>query len=137
MNKAVDVNKPGFFVAGVLRHGLALLPLQLLLLSAAFAAEESSMEEEIDYLIARVADSDCTFIRNGREHDAEAARDHLQMKRERGKRYYDTTEEFVLRIASQSSWSGKDYRIRCGEATSTAKEWFTERLTEYRESVVD
>ena len=40
------------------------------------------------------------------------ARDHLQMKRERGKRYYDSTEEYIDRIASKSSWSGKPYKIQ-------------------------
>ncbi len=91
------------------------------------------MDEEIDFLIRSVAESECTFIRNGREHDAAAASDHLQMKRERGRRYYDTTEEFIERIASRSSWSGKDYRIRCGDDEPvTARDWFLSRLKVFR-----
>jgi hypothetical protein len=126
-----------FSFAGSRCHRLALLVLQLPLMLAFFAFAGESMEVEIDYLIAQVADSDCTFIRNGREHDAEAASEHLKMKRERGKRHYDTTEEFVERIASKSSWSGKEYRIRCGETTSTAKQWFGVKLAEYRHNSLD
>jgi len=91
------------------------------------------MNAEIDHLLATVVDSGCIFIRNGSEHDAAAARDHLQMKRERGRRYYDSTEQFIERIASRSSWSGKDYRIRCGGASEvTARDWFTSVLADYR-----
>jgi Family of unknown function (DUF5329) len=126
-----------FSPAGAFRRRLALLVLQLPLMLAAFAGEQGGMDAEIDYLITQVAASDCTFIRNGREHDAEAASEHLQMKRERGKRHYDTTEQFLERIASKSSWSGKEYRIRCGGTTSTTKEWFSARLAAYRESRLD
>lgn len=98
-----------------------------------FGDGASEMDAEIDYLIEAVADSGCVFIRNGREHSASEARDHLQMKRRRGKRYYDTTEEFIERIASRSSWSGKAYFIRCAEHEPvTAKSWFAERLDAYR-----
>lgn len=97
------------------------------------AGDAAAMDTEIDFLIGAVAGSSCTFIRNGKEHDAEAASEHLQMKRKRGKRYYDSTEEFIERIASKSSWSGRDYLIRCGSgATQTANAWFSSKLDEYR-----
>ncbi|HEX5787472.1 MAG TPA: DUF5329 domain-containing protein [Woeseiaceae bacterium] len=97
-----------------------------------------AMDEEIDFLVAAVAGSDCTFIRNGREHDAGAASKHLQMKRERGRRHYDSTEEFIDRIASKSSWSGRDYLIRCdADEAQTAKNWFTAKLARYREDAAD
>jgi hypothetical protein len=102
------------------------------------AAGDASMETEIDYLVNAVADSSCTFIRNGKEHDATAAGEHLQMKRQRGKRHYDTTELFIERIASRSSWSGEDYLIRCpGSEPQTANEWFKARLAEYRAAAPD
>jgi len=110
-------------------HGLFLAV--TLLTSPVRAAD---MDAEIDYLIESVAKSPCTFVRNGREHDAAAASGHLQMKRKRGKRYYDTTEEFIERIASRSSWTGKDYQIRCGDADpEPARDWFFSRLKVFRE----
>ncbi len=96
-------------------------------------AATGTMDTEIDYLVRAVAESSCTFIRNGKEHDAKAASEHLQMKRQRGKRHYDTTELFIERIASRSSWTGKDYHIHCPDGeTQTANEWFKSRLAEYR-----
>ena len=93
----------------------------------------SDMDSEIDFLLDSVVESDCVFIRNGSKHKAQAARDHLQMKRKRGSRYFSDTEEFINRIASQSSWSGKVYLIQCGEEPQqTAKAWFTQLLQQYR-----
>ncbi len=95
-------------------------------------ADDTAMDAEIDFLLTSVAESDCIYIRNGKEHSGVAARDHLQMKRERGKKYYDTTEEFIERIASKSSWSGKPYRIRCGDTEEDASAWFTRTLESFR-----
>lgn len=97
-------------------------------------ATSETMDQEIDYLLSTVAESDCVFIRNGKEYEGEAARKHLQMKRERGRKYYESTDEFIERIASKSSWSGKPYRIRCGDVEEDAGIWFTDVLTLYRDT---
>jgi Family of unknown function (DUF5329) len=97
------------------------------------SAAQVDMDAEIDYLLTTVAESDCVFIRNGKEYDGADARNHLQMKRERGRKYYDTTELFIERIASKSSWSGKPYRIRCDDQEVEAAAWFTDVLNRYRE----
>jgi low affinity Fe/Cu permease len=95
-------------------------------------ADDAAMDAEIDFLLTSVAESGCIYIRNGKEHSGEAARDHLQMKRERGRKYYETTEQFIERIASKSSWSGKPYRIRCGDTEEDASAWFTRALDSFR-----
>lgn len=101
------------------------------LASAGYTAEP--MDAEIDFLLDFVETSGCTFIRNGKEHEPAAARAHLELKRKRGKRYYHTTEEFIERIASSSSWSGKPYLIRCGdEEAKPIKPWYRQALSEYR-----
>ena len=108
--------------------------LVLLLGSITAQADESTMDTEIDFLLDTVVSSHCLFIRNGKEYSAPEAREHLQMKRKRGKRHYSDTEEFIEKIASKSSLSGKDYLIQCGEAPQqTANEWFSALLQKYRE----
>jgi len=98
------------------------------------SAFPASMDEEIDFLLDTVANSDCTFTRNGKDHAAADARDHLQMKRKRSARYFDSSEEFIAKIASESSWSGKPYFIQCGaEPREAAGEWFTALLEQYRQ----
>ena len=109
-----------------------LLTLLGLTLVGTVGADEASMNEEIDFLLDTVAASGCTFIRNGSEHDADAARDHLALKRRRGSRYFDSADEFIERIASKSSWSGKPYRIRCEGEEMMASQWFIDALARFR-----
>lgn len=91
------------------------------------------MDTEIDYILNAVTNSNCVFIRNGKEHGPEAAIEHLNLKRRRGKRYFSSADEFIENLASSSSWSGKPYHIRCGEEEQQlAKDWFSAVLAEYR-----
>ena len=90
-------------------------------------------QAEIEYLLASVGSSGCTFLRNGKRHDAVDAEDHLRMKYRRGKRYADTAEKFIERLASASSMSRKPYYIECGENEPVPTgNWLTERLSDYR-----
>jgi hypothetical protein len=112
------------------RHGLTLL---LCFVLVSFGHADDVMNSEIDYILNAVATSDCVFIRNGKEHEPRAAKDHLNLKRRRGKRYFSSADEFIENLASSSSWSGKPYFIRCAdEERQPASEWFTEVLAEYR-----
>ena len=97
------------------------------LLPAGALAEDA--EAEIEYLLSSIGESGCTFIRNGKRHDASDAEDHLRMKYRRGKRHASTAERFIERLASASSMSRKPYFIECGsnEAVPTG-EWLTGRL---------
>lgn len=120
-----------------LRHLAASMAIAGVLLLAGAGAladepDETVMNAEIDHLMDAVAGSGCTFIRNGKEHAAAAARDHLSMKRKRGRRYFDSADEFVERIASRSSLSRKDYMIRCDGELQTAGDWFSAVLADYR-----
>lgn len=93
----------------------------------------SGTEEEIEYLLSSIGDSTCTFIRNGKKHEAEDAEDHLRMKYRRGKRYASTTEKFIERLASASSMSRKPYYIECpGDEAMRTGDWLTELLNDYR-----
>ncbi len=103
----------------------------LVFLLALAPAQADNHEEQIEYLLTAVGKSDCVFIRNGKEHSAEDAEDHLRMKYRRGKKYVSSTETFVKRIATKSSMSGKRYQIRCaGEDTMPTAEWLQAKLEE-------
>ena len=92
-------------------------------------------DDEIDYLLSTVGSSGCTFIRNGKRYSGKDARAHLQSKRRHGAHLFDSADEFIEKIASKSSMSGKLYLINCtGEDQQTAGEWFTAMLTRYRGS---
>ena len=67
---------------------------------------------EIDYLLSYLAESGCTFIRNGDEHEAKEARDHLEMKSNHVKKRIKTAGDFIDKIGSKSSMSRKPYEVQ-------------------------
>ena len=88
---------------------------------------------EIEHLLEFVGSSACVFKRNGGRHDATEAEAHLRMKYGKGKRHVETAEQFISRIASKSSWSGRTYTVDCpGEGTQPSGQWLTEELRRYR-----
>ena len=111
--------------------------LLLLVLIAGFIARvnaEADADTEIRALIKAVAESECEFNRNGSLHSAEAAAEHLELKYSRGKRYADSAEAFIERLASTSSWSGEPYQMICDGETQPAGDWLTSTLTTIRSS---
>jgi len=98
----------------------------------ATAHAEADADTEIRALIQAVAESECEFNRNGSLHSAEAAAAHLELKYARGKRYADSAEAFIERLASRSSWSGKPYQMICDGQTQPAGDWLTATLQDIR-----
>ena len=114
-----------------------LLSLVLIAGSIATAHEEVDADTEIRALIQAVAESECEFNRNGSLHSAEAAAEHLQLKYSRGKRYADSAEALIERLASKSSWSGKPYQMICDGETQPAGDWLTATLIALRTERAD
>ncbi|WP_439102046.1 DUF5329 domain-containing protein [Congregibacter sp.] len=116
-----------------------LLP-ALLWMLASFSAElradpATPADREITYLINSVEESGCLFMRNGDEHQATDAADHLRLKYRRGKRYAKSADQFIERLASESSWTGKPYFINCpGSPSVTSRDWLSDELERYRQS---
>lgn len=50
---------------------------------------------EIDHLLGFIESSRDTFVRNGEEHDAEAAKVHIERKYNHAKRWIETAEQFI------------------------------------------
>ena len=90
-------------------------------------------ETEIVYLLDFVATSGCIYIRNGDEHSSADAADHLRLKYSRGKRYVNSAEDFIDRLATESSWSGKPYTVTCDAETQTSAQWLNRALSDYRQ----
>jgi hypothetical protein len=88
--------------------------------------------DEINHLLEFIAQSDCTYIRNGKEYSSLEARDHIAGKYESVKWRIKTSETFIHKIASRSSLSGKQYLIRCDEEEQTTEQWLSSELRNYR-----
>ncbi|HDS1580415.1 YfeK family protein [Stenotrophomonas maltophilia] len=108
----------------------------LLVLPVAQAAPGPQAQREIAQLIGSLEGSHCRFQRNGSWYDGRDARAHLQRKYDYllKKDAVDSAEQFIARAASQSSMSGKPYRIQCpGQPEQTAAAWFGARLQALRQ----
>ena len=91
-----------------------------------------SRKHSIQTLIRAVAESECEFNRNGSLHSAETAAEHFKLKYSRRKRYADSAEAFIDRLALKSSCSGEPYQlIRDGEEQPVG-DWLTMRLKALR-----
>lgn len=83
-------------------------------------AKEMSEEQKIEKLLKIIEKADASFLRNGKEHPASVAKDHLKMKMDRATRQFwffgpkkkITAQEFVTHIASKSSTTGKPYLLK-------------------------
>ena len=111
----------------------------LLLLAAApaHAAElSSSAQKEIDALLNRLGTSTCQFYRNGSWHSGVEARDHLQMKLEYlvEKGLVTDSEEFIAKAGTESSMSGRPYKVRCpNQEEQPSAVWLGSELRKIRQ----
>jgi Family of unknown function (DUF5329) len=113
----------------------ALLIAAVLWLPVARADTPVKVQNEVNFLLGYIAGSGCEFNRNGSWYDAKKAHVHLRDKYKYlvDNNLADTTEHFIERAASESSFSGKPYQIRCaGSAAVSSQQWLRERLLELR-----
>lgn len=91
---------------------------------------------EIEALLGRITASNCRFERNRSWHDAADARAHLLRKLEYIEKRSETitrTEQFIEYVASKSSFTGRPYRVKCGNGELVESQvWLTRELKALR-----
>ncbi|MEH6634938.1 MAG: DUF5329 family protein [Halioglobus sp.] len=117
----------------MIRRTICSLLLAWALILTSSASAQTQAELEVNYLLEYVASSGCIFIRNGDDHDSADAADHLRLKYTRGKRYVNSAEQFIDRLATQSSWSGDQYMVTCAGKSEPSGEWLHRTLADYRQ----
>lgn len=82
------------------------------------AAAPATASAEIEHLLDALGGSGCRFERNGRWYDAVRAEAHLRRKLPHylARARPATAEGFIAHVATRSSFTGRAYRVRCGEA---------------------
>lgn len=99
------------------------------------AAPSAQAERETEQLIQALGSSSCQFERNGSWYEPGEAQAHLRKKLAylRKRDLADTAELFIERAGSESSLSGKPYRVRCGNAAPVASAvWLKAKLVQLR-----
>lgn len=111
------------------RPTLAALALAVSLTSLpAAASPDERSSKEIDQLLSNIANSGCTFIREGKEYPGSDARRHLEFKLGFVRSRIDNTEQFITYLASKSSTTGNPYHIRCNGNDTVAQAWLEAQL---------
>ena len=107
----------------------------LLLASLVRAELATNVQVEVNFLLGYIEGSGCDFYRNGTRYDSKAAQVHL-----RGKYKYlvagnlmATTEDFIERAATESSFTGQPYEVKCnGGPSITSNQWLRDELARFR-----
>ena len=97
-------------------------------------AAQRTPAQEIELLIQRVAASKgVIFIRNGSEYTAAEAAAHLRRKLEASKGRIKTPEQFIDKLGSRSSMTGRAYRVRLPDGREIdSAAWLTQLLRDLR-----
>ncbi len=91
----------------------------------------------IEYLLKFVEESECVFIRNGREHDSKKAARHMKRKYEHFKDEIKTPEDFIRLAGTRSTVSGKPYEVRLKNGKEElSSSWLQKALEDYRSSTL-
>ncbi len=103
----------------------------LMALSAVAAAPPAHEQTRIEKLIRYVeAQKDLKFIRNGTEYSSADAGKFLRGKLDSMGQDVTTARQFIERIATKSSMSGKPYRVKFGDGkTMLVSQFLGEELT--------
>ena len=113
---------------------MKLYPLLLIFCFSGAVASAPDENDEIEYLLDQIGSSGCEFVRNGDVHDSEAAAAHLAMKYRGARRYVGSADQFIERIATGSSWTGKPYQVACkGKPPVASAVWLNGALEQHRE----
>jgi hypothetical protein len=105
--------------------------------TAGYAVAPRTVQAEVDGLISGIETSGCVFYRNGSAYDPKDAAAHLRDKylyfAARG--LIVTTEDFIERAATKSSFSGLPYEVKCGDGVAVpSRRWLRDRLARLRAS---
>jgi hypothetical protein len=90
---------------------------------------------EVNFLLGYIEGSGCEFYRNGTWHDSRTAQAHLRDKYKWlvARNLINTTEDFIERAATESSFNGLPYAVRCnGGATLPSNQWLRDELARFR-----
>ena len=115
----------------ILRRAAAGL-LSLLIILSFHLSCTAGTTEEIASLLHFIEQSECTFIRNGNQHDSLKAHQHIETKYNYYKKRITTAEDFIRYSATGSSMTGKPYRVNCNGVSMNTSDWLNAELDKMR-----
>ena len=114
----------------LLRHCIASLLVVATVLTP--LGSQADTELEIKHLFEYIQNSNCIFVRNGKEYNPSEALAHIQKKYEYAKRRITSAEDFIKYTVTKSSLSGQPYKVVCDGRKILSAEWFMAELKRFR-----
>lgn len=105
------------------------------LVPVALAEPAINVQIEVNFLLGYVDGSGCEFYRNGTWHDSKMAQEHLRDKYRylSARNQIITTEDFIEKVATKSSFTGRAYKVLCGKgAIVSSNQWLRAELVRFR-----
>ena len=123
----------------ILKHLIYVCIFAMLLLPSADAAStDDALLRTINHLLTYVEESNCVFIRNGKEYNSKEAAKHIKTKNDTLMFDTKTPEEFIELAASKSMLSGQPYFVRCVDHSPVpSADWLSKELSNYRMTLHD
>ncbi len=102
------------------------LVITLLMTLPAYAKLTAHEEARINAMLEGLAQKkDLIFVRNGDEHTCDEAVSHLRLKLGNTRNRIDTAEQFIDKVASSSSITGKPYIVKIpGKSDENAQPFY-------------
>lgn len=102
------------------------LVITLLMTLPAYAKLTAHEEARINAMLEGLAQKkDLIFVRNGDEHTCDEAVSHLRLKLGNTRNRIDTAEQFIDKVASSSSITGKPYIVKIpGKSDENAQSFY-------------
>jgi hypothetical protein len=108
----------------------------LLVLWAAPASAQAGggdVDARIQYVLAEVAKSDMTFIRNGDPHTGKEAAKHMRAKYDHFKKKIKTVDDFIAHAGTKSLISGEVYMVKTKDGKEMrSDEWLRSLAASYK-----
>jgi hypothetical protein len=114
----------------LLHHCIASLLVVATLLTP--LGSQADTELEIKHLFEYIQNSNCTFVRNGKEYNNRETLAHIQKKYVYAKRRITSAEDFIKYTVTKSSLSGQPYKVVCDGRKILSAEWFMAELNRFR-----
>ena len=104
----------------------------ILFINQVSSAAPLTEQKRIEYLFTQIQISGLKFVRNGVEYSPSKAVMHLKYKLSRSGGMIKTAEDFIRRIASKSSFSGKLYYIKMPDGKQVPSgDWLFRKLRKF------
>ncbi len=94
---------------------------------------KSVLNDQVNFLLKRMHESECTFIKSGKVYSKKQAANYLKNKWDYAKGEITSVDVFINRIGSSSWFTDREYQVNCDEKITSSRRWLTRELRSYKQ----